>query len=97
MLALTAVGAIATGTITEAGAIRKACQKADRPAASAELCSCIQTVANRNLSLRERKRVAKWFSDPHQAQVTRQSNHWADEQLWQRYKAFGQDARKLCG
>ena len=96
MVLLVCAALVPVGNGANAQAIRKACQKADRPAASAGLCGCIQNVANRELTRKERRKVAKWFGDPHQAQVTRQSNHWADEQLWERYKRFGDQANKLC-
>lgn len=96
-LALITAGLLISTSDLQAGAIRKACQKSDRPSASASLCSCIQSVANQNLSYRERKRVARWFVDPQQAQVTRMSDRFADEQLWARYKRFGQEAHKICG
>lgn len=97
MMAVAATGLMLVGpSVAEAGAIKRACQKSDRPAASVSLCGCIQKVADRQLSAREQRKVAKWFDDPHQAQVTRQSNHWADEELWLRYKKFGQVASKSC-
>jgi len=79
------------------GAIERACRNSDRPAATPQLCRCIQKVANRTLDRAERKRVAKWFRDPHQAQVVRQSDRRSDELLWERYKAFGEKARRTCG
>lgn len=81
----------------EAGAIRKACLKSDRSEATPQLCGCIQKVANHSLNLRERKKVAKWFADPHRAQEIRQSDKRADERLWQRYRAFGEQAQETCG
>jgi len=80
-----------------AGVIERACRQADRRAASPSLCSCIQQVANHSLSRSDRKQVAKWFDDPHQAQVVRQSDHRSDEQLWKRYKVFGERATRSCG
>ncbi|WP_291732539.1 hypothetical protein [Leisingera sp. F5] len=81
----------------EAGAIERACRQSDRTAASPGLCSCIQKVANRSLTRAERKTVSKWFGDPHQAQVVRQSSSRTDERLWLRYKAFGDHAARSCG
>ncbi|AZV79160.1 hypothetical protein EBB79_15600 [Parasedimentitalea marina] len=80
----------------QAGLIERACRQADRTAASRSMCSCIQQVANTSLSRSERKTVAKWFDDPHQAQVVRQSSRSSDEQLWRRYKAFGDRAARTC-
>lgn len=79
------------------GVIDRACRKADRTAASPQLCSCIQKVANVSLNRSERRKVAKWFSDPHQAQVVRQSDRRSDETLWERYKLFGTRAKDTCG
>ncbi len=78
------------------GTINRACRASDRPAASRELCGCIQRVANKSLSRTERRKVAKWFADPHQAQQIRMSDRSSDEQLWLRYKAFGQKVRATC-
>ena len=79
-----------------AGAIERACRQSDRNAASPGLCNCIQKVANRSLTATERKTVSKWFSDPHQAQVVRQSSNRSDERLWERYKLFGEHAARSC-
>lgn len=95
-LALIAAGFVFSSSEADAGVIKRACQKADRPGATVALCSCIQSVADQKLTRRDKRRVAKWFADPHQAQVTRQSNHWADEQLWLRYRDFGEHASKVC-
>ncbi|MFT6457349.1 MAG: hypothetical protein ACJARR_001149 [Pseudophaeobacter arcticus] len=81
----------------QAGAIERACRSSDRSAASPSLCRCIQKVANVQLTSSERKTVSKWFGDPHQAQVVRQSSNRRDEQLWERYKLFGDTAAKTCG
>ena len=78
------------------GVIDRACRSSDRSAATPQLCSCIQKVANSSLNRGERRKVAKWFSDPHQAQVVRQSDRSSDETLWKRYKAFGEQAQKTC-
>jgi len=79
------------------GVIDRACRNSSRSAASPQLCSCIQKVANSSLNRSERRKVAKWFGDPHQAQVVRQSDRRSDEALWLRYKAFGEQAKSTCG
>lgn len=89
--------AAALPPMAEAGIIERACKQSNRPGATGQLCGCIQKVANRSLSMGERRRVAKWFRDPHQAQVVRQSDRRRDEILWERYKAFGERARQTCG
>lgn len=81
----------------QAGAIERACRSSDRSAANPALCRCIQKVANVRLTISERKTVSKWFGDPHQAQVVRQSSNSRDEHLWERYKLFGDTAAKTCG
>ena len=81
---------------SEAGVIERACRQADRTAASPSLCRCIQRVANHSLKASERRKVAKWFGDPHQAQVVRQSDRRSDEVLWKRYRAFGERAERSC-
>lgn len=78
------------------GVIDRACRKADRTAATPKLCSCIQKVANSNLNMVERRKVAKWFKDPKKAEKVRMSDRSRDEELWQKYKAFGKQARKSC-
>ena len=86
----------ATPALAALGVIEKACRNSKRSAATPQLCSCIQKVANSSLNTNERRKVAKWFADPHQAQVVRQSDKHSDEVLWKRYKAFGEKARKTC-
>lgn len=78
------------------GVIQRACQQSDRDAATPQLCGCIQRVANHSLTRSERRKVAKWFSDPHQAQEVRMSDRRSDEELWKRYKAFGEKAHATC-
>lgn len=78
------------------GEIERACQKSDRQAATAERCGCIQKVADATLNRTERRKVARWFADPHMAQVVRQSDRRSDEALWLRYKAFGERAEQVC-
>ncbi|GHH01756.1 hypothetical protein [Pseudodonghicola xiamenensis] len=82
---------------TEAGVIERACRQSNRSAASPQLCSCIQRVANSSLSASERRKVARWFGDPHQAQEIRQSSRSSDSKLWERYRAFGDRANQVCG
>ena len=80
-----------------AGVIERACLNSDRPAANRSLCGCIQGVADATLTRAEQRRAAKFFSDPHMAQVVRQSDAASDEVFWQRYKAFGATASNYCG
>jgi hypothetical protein len=93
--------ALALTTITAGSApademIRKACLKAGRDGATAELCTCIQSVANQSLKRKEQRKAASFFKDPHKAQVVRQSENPRNAAFWQRYKAFGLVAEETC-
>ncbi|GAA6199528.1 hypothetical protein [Aquicoccus sp. SU-CL01552] len=78
-----------------ASVIERACMQSNRKA-SPSLCRCIQKVANHSLNALERRKVARWFGDPHQAQEVRQSDRRKDAELWKRYTAFGEQAAKTC-
>ncbi|MFW8594590.1 hypothetical protein [Cribrihabitans neustonicus] len=88
------LAAVAPGS-AGAGVIENACRQSDRGASPA-LCGCIQKIASHKLTRAEQRKVSKWFRDPHQAQVVRQSSRRSDERLWQRYKAFGDTAARAC-
>ncbi|TDK42192.1 hypothetical protein [Antarcticimicrobium luteum] len=90
-----AAGALGWAAPAQAGVIERACMQANRKAAPS-LCRCIQKVANHSLNALERRKVARWFGDPHQAQEVRQSESAADVKLWERYQAFGEQAAKTC-
>lgn len=77
------------------GTIERACLKSDR-SASRNLCSCIQKVADIKLTRSDQKLAAKFFSDPHLAQETRQSDNSSKERFWKRYKAWGHSATRNC-
>ena len=96
-LGLAAALVFAAGGMATAGVIERACLNSDRPAANRSLCGCIQGVADATLTRVEQRRAAKFFSDPHMAQVVRQSDVATDEVFWQRYKAFGATAANYCG
>lgn len=76
--------------------IERACLKSERGGGKRALCGCIQDAANLTLSSSDQKRAAKFFDDPHQAQVIRQSDRRKDEVFWERYKNFGQTAEVFC-
>lgn len=78
------------------GAIDRACQAADRPTATPQLCGCLQSVANQTLSSADRRAVAKFFSEPNRAQKVKMSTRRGDERLWKRYTAFGELAQAVC-
>lgn len=82
--------------VASAGTIKQACLDSGRSAANTALCGCIQTVADRTLSRSEQRKAARFFEDPHQAQVVRQSDRASDERFWTRYKAFGASAQSMC-
>ncbi|MBR2657051.1 arginine transporter [Yoonia sp.] len=94
------MGAVATlaacggGRVT--GDVSKACMSAGRTAASPQLCSCVQQVANQSLSNRDQARAAAFFADPQRAQDTRQSSNPNDREFWGRYRAFTDLATQVC-
>ncbi|WP_376874849.1 hypothetical protein [Albirhodobacter sp. R86504] len=96
VIAALVCGMMVASNAAFAGAISKACLKADRRSASNSLCTCIQQVADQSLSRSDQRRAAKFFKDPHQAQEIRQSSNRSDEAFWLRYKAFGERAGALC-
>ncbi|MFT6677189.1 MAG: hypothetical protein ACJAVM_003401 [Sulfitobacter sp.] len=78
------------------GPVQSACQQANRKSASRARCGCVQAVANQSLSASDQRRGAKMFNDPHQLQEIRQSDNSGNERFWKAWKAFGQDASRLC-
>lgn len=81
----------------QAKTLERACLSSDRSAANRTLCGCIQDVANLVLEQSDQRRAATFFTDPHKAQETRQSDANRDEKFWLRYKAFGSHSEKYCG
>ncbi|MEO9683849.1 MAG: hypothetical protein ABJF86_17855 [Tateyamaria sp.] len=79
------------------GPIFQGCVQSDRKQANRSRCGCVQSVANQSLSAGEQRRGAAFFKNPHQAQVTRTSDRPADERFWLRWKAFGDQAARVCG
>lgn len=80
----------------QAGRIERACLGSGRDAASRPLCDCIQRVADATLKRRDQRMAARFFDDPHRAQVVRQSDRRSHEAFWQRYKRFGELAEGYC-
>jgi hypothetical protein len=78
------------------GEISRACLIADRSAATPALCGCVQQVANSQLSIRDRNRVAEFFIDPEVANDTKISDTNADDAFWDRYRAFITAANNQC-
>ena len=85
-----------TAPKAEANSILRACLESGRPAATRILCSCIQQVADVKLSKADQRMAARFFTDPHRAQVVRQSSKPSHEVFWTRYKAFGATAESTC-
>lgn len=78
------------------GPISQACRSAGRKSASRARCGCVQAVANRSLSTADQKKGAAFFKNPQRAQDTRQSDNAANERFWKRWKAYSNDAARLC-
>ena len=96
LIAFCAASLTAVAQVADAAQIRQACMASDRSAATRDRCSCIQRVADQALTRSDQKTVAKWFKDPHQAQVLKMSKSARDDALWDRYQNFGQMAQAIC-
>ncbi|WP_294929979.1 hypothetical protein [uncultured Paracoccus sp.] len=94
MIATAAV--VLTAPLAMAGPIDSACVRSDRGARNAQLCGCIQQVADRTLSRSDQRRAASFFRDPHQAQEVRMSKSNADNAFWARYRNFATTAEAYC-
>lgn len=79
-----------------ASPIERACLKSPRDGATRQLCNCIGRVAKQTLSSSDQRKAAKFFNDPHSAQVVRQSDRRSDERFWERYVDFGATAAAIC-
>ena len=79
-----------------AGPIETACNRSDRQAATRAMCRCIDDVAGRMLTRSEQRRAARFFQDPQLAQDARASRTRADNEFWDRYRAFGDRAEAVC-
>lgn len=97
ILALAACGGRSGSTRGATGDISRACLAADRSAASPALCSCVQGVADAQLSARDRSRVASFFDDPEIAHATKISDTRSNDAFWDRYRSFISAARRQCG
>ncbi|MGY9046039.1 MAG: arginine transporter, partial [Rhodobacterales bacterium] len=83
-------------TTFSSGPVNTACMTSDRKARNSQLCGCIQTVANRELSRQDQRIAVTFFKDPHRAQEIRQSDRPNHENFWKRYKAFSAQAEQSC-
>ncbi|MBC6436722.1 MAG: hypothetical protein GDA52_00975 [Rhodobacteraceae bacterium] len=80
-----------------ANAIERACNQSDQRAATPQLCGCIGTAAQVTLNRSDQRQVAGFFRNPQRAQDMRMSDRPRDEALWDRYRAFGNAAKAMCG
>lgn len=78
------------------GPIYSACKSGGRKQATRARCGCVQAVANISLSPDDQRRGAGFFKDPHRAQEVRQSNVRRDERFWIRWKAYSDEAARIC-
>jgi hypothetical protein len=79
-----------------AGPIESACNSSDRQQANRQLCRCIDSVARHTLTRGEQRRAARFFRDPDEAQSVRMSRSRSDNEFWERYRAFGIEAERVC-
>jgi len=96
LIAFCAASLTAVAQVADAAQIKRACLASDRSAATRDRCSCIQRVADQALTRSDQQTVAKWFTDPHQAQELKMSQTARDDALWDRYQNFGQMAQAIC-
>lgn len=96
LIAATLAFAALTPVTAFAGPIESACNRSDRQQASRALCRCIDSVARDTLTRREQRRAARFFQDPDEAQEVRMSRTRADNEFWDRYRAFGEQAERVC-
>lgn len=85
-----------TRVVATSGPILTACLQAGRKGATRQTCGCAQAVADARLSGSDQRLGASFFSDPHRAQEIRQSTSSSHSAFWERWKAFGDEAEKVC-
>ncbi|MFP7672622.1 hypothetical protein ACG74X_04600 [Marivita sp. S0852] len=83
-------------TRLSSGPISRACMSSDRRARNAQLCGCIQTVANQTLTRSDQRKTVRFFRDPQRAQDIKMSQTAADDAFWDRYKAFSARSERSC-
>lgn len=86
----------APATMLAGSTIERACLKSDRAAASAALCSCLQTVADAVLSSSYQRKGAAFFADPHKSQEVKASSRASDDAFWEQWEVFAATAEKYC-
>lgn len=91
-----ALSLVVMSSAASAGPIERACMSSKRDAANRSLCSCIQQVADITLGGSDQRLAASFFSDPDRAQKVRMSKTRKDDEFWNRYTTFGQQAAMAC-
>ncbi len=87
---------IARSAPVASGPISRACLQSNRETRSPRLCGCVQAAANQTLSQAQQRRAVAFYTDPHLAQVIRQSDRAVDKRFWEAYVAYGERAEQLC-
>ena len=93
---LTALVAVGSCGPRVSGEVGKACLAADRKAANAQLCSCVQAAANVHLNGSDQKIAASFFAEPEKANDMKIATSRSADAFWDRYKAFSQTAQRSC-
>ncbi|MGV8986612.1 MAG: hypothetical protein ACOH2H_10040 [Cypionkella sp.] len=91
-----ALALMSTVEMASAGPIENACLRSSRQAVNRSLCSCIQQVADITLGGRDQRLAASFFKDPDRAQKVHMSQTRNDDDFWNRYVTFGQQAKMAC-
>ena len=79
-----------------ANPIERACLSSDRPAATRALCACVGDAADLTLSRADMRLGARFFRDPEEAQRVQLSDSPRNEEIWTRWRAFGELAEAMC-
>ncbi len=82
--------------MASAGPVENACLKSGAANANAEVCGCIQQVADMTLSGADQKQAASLIRNPDKAQEIRTSDNAKHAEFWLRYKNFGETAETYC-
>ena len=85
------------GLSSASGDISRACMASGRDAANARLCSCMQSVANQELSAADRARMVDFLGDAEAAHAVRRSDTERDDAFWDRYLDFSRAFERTCG
>jgi hypothetical protein len=83
-------------TAAQANPIERACLQSDRPAATRAVCACVGEAAERTLTSSDMRLGARFFRDPEEAQRVQLSDSPRNEEIWTRWRAFGELAEAMC-